>query len=276
MADGQPIQTRRRHQVTADQRTKQPADGQADPPKPAPDDPAGGEGSQVETPDAISGTSSRTVLLRTRDAYDAVAERYNQEIGDELTTKPWDRALLTALAETCAGGMVADLGCGPGHVAAYLAAQGVCVLGVDLSPAMCSQARRRAILAAAGDLTAMPVASGTLSGIVCWYALIHLDADQRAAAYREMKRVLHPGGHALVAFHTSDAETPSGGARRLNQWWEREVDLTFRFLDAGQEATALDEAGLHLVARTDREPAPGEHQSQRSYLLVRKAASRQP
>ena len=266
--------------MTADQHIGQPADGQADPRKPGPHDPAdassAGKGSQVETPDAISGRSSRTVLRRTRDAYDGVAERYNQEIGGELTAKPWDRALLTALAETCAGGIVADIGCGPGHVAAYLAAQGVRVLGVDLSPAMCSQARRRAILAAAGDLAAMPVASGTLSGIVCWYALIHLDADQRAAAYREMKRVLHPGGHALVAFHTSDAETPSGGARRLNQWWEREVDLTFRFLDADQEATALDEAGLHLVARTDREPAPGEHQSQRSYLLVRKAASRQP
>jgi SAM-dependent methyltransferase len=266
--------------VTAEQNIGQPADVLARRATPAAHDSAdasiAGEASKHDATDASSGTSSRTERLRARNAYDAVAERYNQEIGDELTTKPWDRAFRTALVETSASGMIADLGCGPGHVAAYLAAQGARVLGIDLSPAMCSQARRRTIPAAAGDLAALPVASGTLSGIVCWYALIHLGADQRAAAYREMDRVLHPGGHALVAFHTSDAETASGGARRLNQWWEREVDLTFRFLDADQEATALEEAGLHVVARIDREPAPGEHQSQRSYLLVRKAASRQP
>lgn len=39
-------------------------------------------------------------------------------------------------------GPVADLGCGPGKVTAYLADLGVSVLGIDLSPKMIGLARQ--------------------------------------------------------------------------------------------------------------------------------------
>ena len=52
-------------------------------------------------------------------SYDQVAERYAAEIAGELTHKPFDRGLLDAVAELAGGGPVADVGCGPGHVAAY-------------------------------------------------------------------------------------------------------------------------------------------------------------
>ena len=111
-----------------------------------------------------------------RRSYDTVADRYASEIGGELAAKPLDRALLDAFAETCAGGTVADLGAGPGHVAAHLAARGVGTVAVDLSPAMCRLARSGAgIPAAAGDLTGLPLATGIVAGAVCWYALINLD-----------------------------------------------------------------------------------------------------
>ena len=206
-------------------------------------------------------------MARTRRGYDLVAGRYAAELGDELRHKPLDRALLDVVAELAAGEVVADLGCGPGHVAAYLAARGVRVAGMDLSPAMCAAA---SVPACAGDLTALPVRSRALAGLVCLYAVIHLDTAHRAVAYAEFARVLHPGGHALISFHTSDADTPTGGALRLDEWWGHDVDLTFRFLDPAAETAALAAAGLEVTARLDRDPhADVEHPSRRCYLLAR-------
>ncbi len=206
-----------------------------------------------------------------RRSYDAVAGRYATEIGDELADKPLDRAMLDALCELCGDGTIADVGAGPGHVAAYLAGRGIHPLALDLSAVMCRYARgEHGVPATAADMTALPLASASLAGVVCFYALIHLDPPQRAAAYREIARVTRPGGHALVAFHTSDADTPSGGAKELTEWWGHPVELTFRFLDPAEEQHAAHRAGLDLVARLDRQPHDAqEHPSRRSYLLLR-------
>jgi SAM-dependent methyltransferase len=71
-----------------------------------------------------------------RRSYDAVAEEYANEFRDELAGKPLDRALLASLVERAGdGAAVADLGCGPGHVAAWLSGLGVAAVGIDLSRA---------------------------------------------------------------------------------------------------------------------------------------------
>ena len=57
----------------------------------------------------------------TRQSYDRLAGEYAAEIAEELQHKPYDRGLLDAFAESAGGGTVADVGCGPGHVGAYLA-----------------------------------------------------------------------------------------------------------------------------------------------------------
>ncbi len=208
----------------------------------------------------------------TRRSYDAVASRYAVEIGEELASKPLDRALLAAVVELADGRPVGDLACGPGHVAAHLAAAGADVLALDLSPRMCAitAGRGRTARVCAGDLTALPLRSNTLGAVVCMYAVIHLDTAQRALAYREFSRVLVPGGHALVAFHVSDPEHDSDTTSTVSDWWGHDVDLDFRFLDPERKAATLDAAGLTMVAHLDRRPLPGaEHPSKRSYLLVR-------
>ncbi|WP_410663077.1 class I SAM-dependent methyltransferase [Amycolatopsis sp. lyj-84] len=210
---------------------------------------------------------------RTRRSYDLVADRYAEELSDELRHKPLDRALLDAFAELVREGTVADIGCGPGQVAAHLASRGSRVIGLDLSTAMCAAVRRRTSLpACAADMTALPLRAAALDGLVCLYATIHLDDDQRAAAYREFARVLRPGAYALLSFHVSDPDFPDGGVKTLGTWWGRDVDLDFRFLDPDAEISASRAAGFDLVARLDRAPHPGsEHPSERCTLLVRRS-----
>jgi len=221
------------------------------------------------------------VYDRVRDSYDRVAERYADEIGNELAGKPVDRALLRSLTELVStmdgsngSGYVADLGCGPGHIAAYLAAQGQPTTAVDISPAMVEVGRKRYpdVQFRTGSLLALPVTDGELCGAVAFYSIIHLAAEHRAPAYAEMARVIRPGGWLLVSFHVSLAGHDTGEIMHVEEWWGEQVDLDFYFLEPAEVVAGLETAGFQVMARTDREPWPGaELPSKRSYLLCRRS-----
>ncbi len=206
------------------------------------------------------------------DGYDHVATAYAKAIGNELAGKPLDRALLRVVAEAAGDGIVADLGGGPGQVAAHLRALGALAFSLDLSPVMSGLARRDfGVPAVAGDLTRLPLDDASVAAAVCWYAVIHLDGEARARAYGELARALRPGGLGVIAFHVSDGETEPGQARHLDEFLGVPVDLTFRFLDPDAEIALLARAGLALEARVDRAAHPEvEHASRRCYLLVRR------
>jgi len=210
-----------------------------------------------------------------RRSYDEVAERYAAELSDELEGKPLDRGLLDAMAEFAGAGLIVDVGAGPGHVGAYLVDRGTKALALDLSSKRCALARRAGGLpAVTADMAGIPLASSSVTGVVCLYAVIHLDDRKRARAYSEFARILRPGGHLLVSFHVCDDDTPPGGQRHLREWWEHQVDLVFRFLDPMEELAALARLGLEFVARLERQPHVGvEHPSRRAYLLFRRPAS---
>jgi ubiquinone/menaquinone biosynthesis C-methylase UbiE len=207
---------------------------------------------------------------RTRAGYDAVADRYALEIGDELAHKPLDRALLRALVEvTGTSGTYADIGCGPGHISRFLAGLGASVTGIDLSPAMIARARADApdVTFETGDMTALECPDGSFDAIVAFYSLIHLDDDSIGTACREFARVLRPGGRALVAFHEGE-ET-----EHVSEWWGHEVDLDFRFLNDDTVSSRLREAGLEIEAMLRRSPYVGfEVETTRIYLQARKPA----
>src|SRR5438876_12115319 len=91
--------------------------------------------------DADAGAASWESGVRA--SYDRVAAEYAERIAGELAGKPFDRALLDRFADLVKPlGPVCDLGCGPGHVAAYLHERGADVFGIDLSQEMVAQARR--------------------------------------------------------------------------------------------------------------------------------------
>ncbi|MEP6859115.1 MAG: class I SAM-dependent methyltransferase [Deltaproteobacteria bacterium] len=200
-----------------------------------------------------------------RAGYAPVARAYREHLQDELAGKPLDRAFLDAFVERCGGGRIADIGCGTGHVARYLAARGANVEGIDLSPEMIDEARAShpAITFRVADMFALPRDVANLAGIVAFYAIVHTPTDR--LPFREFHRVLAPGGLAAIAFHAGSQTV------HVADLFGVATSLDFTFHDPDAVVAALDEAGFTREARLDRAPYPGvEHASQRTYLLVRK------
>ncbi|MEV4620330.1 class I SAM-dependent methyltransferase [Asanoa sp. NPDC049573] len=207
---------------------------------------------------------------RIRATYDAVAAAYDAALRDELTGKPVDRALLDVLLELSPG-IVADVGCGPGHVTRYLAARHRAVVGVDLSPAMVEIARGAApgLSFEVGSMLDLPVADDAWSGIVAFYSIIHLTPAERASAFRSFARVLAPGGWVLVSFHVSADGKPAGSVQHLDSWFGAAVDLDSFYLDPADVVADLVAAGFVVSATTERSPLPDvEYPSRRCYLLA--------
>jgi SAM-dependent methyltransferase len=202
-----------------------------------------------------------------RASYDALAERYSAELGGELAYKPLDRALLGALVEQHPPGTpVADVGCGPGHVAAWLAGRGVAAVGIDMSPGMVAVGRREhpEVEFRRGDLVELPAADGEFGSVVAFYSIIHLAEDELAPACAELGRVLVHGGRLVVAFHVGDE------VRHVEELWGQGVDLDFRFLEPAPVTAALEGAGFVIEAQLERTNYPEEVETRRAYLIARR------
>ena len=202
-----------------------------------------------------------------RKGYATVAHAYAEHLLGELAGKPLDRAFLRAFVERAKGPIV-DLGCGPGHVAAFLAELGATVEGVDLSEAMIAEARARfaALPFTVADMFALPHADGALGGIVAFYSIVHLAPADVERALCEMVRVLAPGGLLALAFHIGTESV------HVDELFGCATSLDFQFHPPDAIVRDLAAAGFVLEARLDRAPYSGaEHPSQRCYLLARKS-----
>jgi SAM-dependent methyltransferase len=114
------------------------------------------------------------------------------------------RRAALALGPPRRGMTVVDVGCGTGALLARYAAGGCRVAGIDTSPAMLAEARRRlgpAALLVVGDATALPFPSGGADLVVATMLLHSLPMEARVPALTEMARVAGERGRLLVADH---------------------------------------------------------------------------
>ncbi len=202
-----------------------------------------------------------------RSSYDSAAAAYAEHLVNELDAKPLDRHLLDRFAESAKGnGLVADLGCGPGHVVKYLHERGVDVCGIDLSPEMIRIARELSpgLDFRVGDMTSLDLADASLAGIVAFYSIVHFEPSDLGKVFAESRRALKPGGLMLLAFHIGDEIV------HVDDLWEKPVNLDFRFHQPRDVTQALASNNLKVIEAAEREPyEAAEYASRRSYLLAR-------
>jgi ubiquinone/menaquinone biosynthesis C-methylase UbiE len=211
---------------------------------------------------------NEAITRSIRESYDRLAEEYARRLFNELEHKPLDRELLDRFAVEVAGsGEVCDMGCGPGQVARHLRDAGAKVFGLDLSPRMLEQARQfnPDISFIEGDMTSLDLPDGTLAGIAAFYAIVNIPKESLPSVFREMQRVLQPGGLLLLAFHCGD------DILRVEELFERPISMDFFFFQPAAIRQYVEAAGLVLEEIIERDPYPEvEYQSRRAYLFARK------
>jgi ubiquinone/menaquinone biosynthesis C-methylase UbiE len=201
-----------------------------------------------------------TDLDDVRSSYDTVASAYSELMAPALGEKHLVRATLDAFATLVrAGGgeTVVDVGCGPGHTTAHLAAaDDLSVRGIDLSPRMVEVARASYpdLRFEVGSMTDLDLADRSVAGVVAFYSIIHTPRETLPRVFGELSRVLVPGGHLLVGFHVG-----SGVRRKTEGYGGHPMSLDVHRLAVGEVVDLARGAGLDLHAEllTERDsPVP--------------------
>jgi 2-polyprenyl-6-hydroxyphenyl methylase/3-demethylubiquinone-9 3-methyltransferase len=94
------------------------------------------------------------------------------------------------------GALLVDAGCGGGLLAPHLDGKGYRHVGVDVRPAGLKQAVRHGVLPVNGDVTALPLASGSAEVVAAGEILEHVTDLPGTVA--ELSRVLRPGGLVVL------------------------------------------------------------------------------
>ena len=135
-----------------------------------------------------------------------------------------------------AGGSLLEVAPGPGFLSIELAKRGLQVRAVDISKTFVEIARRNATAEGVtvrfqlGNASALPIDDESVDFVVCRAAFKNFTEPVKALA--EMRRVLRPGGHAMLIDMRRDVSVPelqryvNGlGVSRLNRWF---MMLSFR------------------------------------------------
>jgi SAM-dependent methyltransferase len=145
-------------------------------------------------------------------AYDVIAEIYDADMGASMTLDDAGYYCRLARAEQ---GPVLELGCGTGRLLSALMAEGVPVVGVDLSLAMLQQARLRCC--GQTKLLQMDLCQLGLRGdfalVLLPYSLVtHLrdEADWEALA-RGLRDTIRPGAKVVVDAFIPRPQLPGSG-----------------------------------------------------------------
>ena len=126
------------------------------------------------------------------------AQRYDVSTADRFDPRVLEPTV-DLLAELAGDGRALELGIGTGRVALPLAARGVAVAGIDLSPSMLERLRAKpgaaAIEAVAGDFATTRVSGEFRLAYLVFNTITNLTTqDEQVACFQNAARHLEPGG----------------------------------------------------------------------------------
>jgi SAM-dependent methyltransferase len=152
--------------------------------------------------------------LSQASTWNLVAEHYVTEVQPAFECFA-EHALWLAKVER--GMHVVDVAAGPGTLSLLAAQRGAHVQALDFSPAMIAALRARAaretlsnVVAQEGDGMALPYADASFDAGFSMFGLMFF--PDRTAGFRELLRVLRPGGRAVISSWTPLDRVPVLGA----------------------------------------------------------------
>lgn len=138
---------------------------------------------------------------RVAEMFDRISPRYDllNRVLSFGTDRSWRRRAVV-LARLQAGGRAVDVGAGTGDLTFALeraSGPGAVVVAADLSKGMLDVARRRGpVRAVLASAEALPFRAGSLDRVISGFTVRNV-GDLRTAL-REFRRVLRPGGRAVI------------------------------------------------------------------------------
>ena len=194
----------------------------------------------------MSVETGRLGAADVRSMFDRIAPVY--DLMNRLMTAgldgKWRR--LTAEAVVRRDDRVLDACCGTGDLALAAERAGGRVVGLDFSEQMLERARLKSstIDWVQGDLLALPFTDGSFDAATVGFGVRNV--DDLAAAFRELRRVLRPGGRLGVL----EITRPVGVARPFFRlWFDVLVPLAGKVVPGGKAYT-------YLPASVRRFPGP--------------------
>jgi len=189
--------------------------------------------------------SAKTELVQSM--FDAIAPRYdlvNRTMTFGLDVR-WRKQSLRALALP-PGSTVLDLACGTGDFLKLLHAGGYQAFGLDLSWGMLAANHTGSPLAQA-DGAALPIATGSVDGITCGYALRNF--TDLGAVFQEFGRIVRPGGRISLL----EVSEPDSGLLRTGHriWFRHAVPLIGGILSDRSAYRYLPKSTAYLPSTTE-------------------------
>ena len=184
------------------------------------------------------------IKLQLRHVYDDLARFW----GADFTLHDWGYKELLEFAKQVkksGGRRVLDCGCGSGVQSKLLFEKGLEVVGLDLSPRMINEAKKRVPEAkfVVGDMTKMEFTDEAFDGVYARASLLHVPKNLIPKVLRSINKILKDGGILYLALKEGEGE-----GEVVDERFGKKVRRFFSFFKTSEIKKLLSQSGFKIVS----------------------------